>query len=137
MRAVLAAINGVYGFLSMPSMVEGFSTAESRGDAVRRVLRFARAHPEAVIGLAPEGRDSPQNGVGLAPAGGGKFMLQLNRMGFHLLPVVVIEHNGRLVIQFGECFDFPAMDERSSQVDQEVREMVHGRLQTLFDLAVN
>ena len=137
MRAVLASINKVYGFLSMPSMVEGFNTAASRGDAVRRVLRFARSHPQAVIGLAPEGRDSPEDGVGLAPEGGGKFMLHLNRMGFQLLPVVVIEHEGRLVIQFGERFDFLSMDEHSPQVDQEVREMVRGRLQSLFDRAVN
>jgi hypothetical protein len=60
-------------------------------------------------------------------------MLQLNRMGFQLLPVVVIEHDGSLVIQFGECFDFPAMNEHSSQVDLEVREMVRGRQQSLFD----
>ncbi len=134
MRGILSSINSAYGFLSMPSMMEGFNTPASRAAAVRRVINFARSHPDAVIGLAPEGQDSPADGVGLAPDGGGKFMLHLNRMGYLLLPVVVVERSGRLVLHFGQPFDFPvSLDERSDSIDLTIRSIVRNTLQTLFD----
>jgi hypothetical protein len=134
MRGILSSITSVYSFLSMPSMMEGFSTPASRAAAVRRVIKFVQSHPDAVIGLSPEGQDSPAEGVGLAPDGGGKFMLRLNRMGFPLLPVVIAERSGRLVLHFGRPFDFPAsLDERSASIDLTIRSMVRDTQQTLFD----
>ena len=133
MRSFLASISWVYGFLSMPSMVKGLSTPLSRAAAVRRVIKFVRAHPNAIIGLSPEGQDSPRNGVGLAPAGGGKFMLQLNRMGFPLLPVTVAEYSGQLTVRFGQVFDI-AIETGIPlpQVDEYVRTLIRDRLFQLY-----
>jgi 1-acyl-sn-glycerol-3-phosphate acyltransferase len=134
MRFVLASINEVYGFLSMPSMVEGFSNPSSRAAAVRRVIEFGRAHPSAVIGLAPEGQDSPDQGVGLAPGGGGKFILHLNRMGFQLLPVVVQERSDMLFTKFGQVFDIPLDPGLPSKaIDAYVRRIIRDRLLVLLD----
>jgi 1-acyl-sn-glycerol-3-phosphate acyltransferase len=133
MRSLLASINWVYDFLSMPSMVEGLSTPLSRAAAVRRVIVFVRTHPNAIIGLAPEGQDSPRDGIELAPAGGGKFMLQLNRIGLHLLPVTVAEYSGQLTVRFGKVFDisidpgFPP-----GQVDEYVRSLIRDRLLQIY-----
>ena len=133
MRSFLASINRVYGFLSMPSMVKGLSTPLSRAAAVRRVIQFVRTHPNAIIGLAPEGQDSPLDGVGLAPAGGGKFMLQLNRMGLPLLPVTVAENSGQLIVKFGQAFDITVeADTPPEKVDESVRRAVRDRLFELY-----
>ena len=135
MKYVLASINEVYGFLPMPSMVEGFSDARSRAAAVRRVIKFGRAHPSAVIGLAPEGQDSPHQGVGLAPGGGGKFILHLNRMGFQLLPAVVQEKSGKLSIRFGQAFNI-ALDSGlpADAIDGFVSRSIREQLLALLDV---
>lgn len=136
MKFVLASINEVYGFLPMPSTVEGFSNPRSRAAAVRRVIEFGRAHPSAVIGLAPEGQDSPDQGIGMAPSGGGKFILHLNRMGFQLLPVVVQERSGRLCIRFGQVFNValePGLP--PDTVDGFVRRMIRDHLLLLLDVS--
>jgi len=134
MRFVLASINEVYGFLSMPSMAKGFSDLSSRAAAVRRVIEFGRAHPSAVIGLAPEGQDSPEQGIGLAPDGGGKFILHLNRMGFKILPVVVQERSGKLITRFGQVFNIamePALPQDA--IDGYVRRSIRDQLLALLD----
>ena len=136
MKFVLASINEVYGFLPMPSMVEGFSNPLSRAAAVRRVIEFGRAYPTAVIGLAPEGQDSPDQGIGLAPGGGGKFILHLNRMGFKLLPAVVQERSGKLIIRFGQVFNIalePGLP--ADAVDGFVRIRIQEQLLALLDSA--
>ncbi len=133
MRAFLAGISAVYGFLSMPSMAPRFNDAQSRAKAVRRVIRFVRAHPDAVIGLAPEGQDSPPGGVGLAPAGGGKFMLQLNRMGLPVVPAAVAEKAGQLTLKFGEAFELmldPGLP--AVQVDETVRLFIREKIYGLY-----
>ncbi len=134
MKFVLASINKVYGFLPMPSMVEGFSNPRSRAAAVRRVIEFGRAHPSAVIGLAPEGQDSPDQAVGLAPSGGGKFILHLNRMGFTILPVVVQERSGKLFTRFGKVFNIALdPDLPSDAIDEFVRRIIRDQLLALLD----
>jgi 1-acyl-sn-glycerol-3-phosphate acyltransferase len=133
MRFVLASIHWVYGFLSMPTMEEGYSDLASRSAAVRRVIEFARCHAEAIIGLAPEGRDSPQDGVGLAPPGGGKFMRQINRMGFTMLPVALFEKDGYLLVRFGKPFDLPKeFDASPKNLDLTVRKWIQDRLLDLY-----
>jgi len=134
MKFVLASINEVYGFLSMPSMAEGFSDPGSRAAAVRRVIQFGRTHPSAVIGLAPEGQDSPDYGIGLAPASGGKFILHLNRMGFTILPVVVQERSGKLITRFGQAFNITLVPGLPSDlIDEFVRRSIRDRLLMLLD----
>lgn len=133
MRALLAGISAVYGFLPMPAMVPGFNDAQSRVNAVRHVIRFVRAHPSAVIGLAPEGQDSPPGGVGLAPAGGGKFMLQLNRMGLPVVPTAVIENAGQLTLKFGEPFSITLDPEvAATLVDETVRMLIREKILGLY-----
>lgn len=134
MRFVLGSFNEVYGFLPMPSMVAGFSDTRSRAAAVRRVIEFARAHPASVIGLAPEGQDSPEMGIGLAPDGAGKFILHLNQMGFHLLPVVVFEKSGELITRFGKAFNIdPEPGPPEKTTDLVLRSLIRDRLLRLLN----
>jgi hypothetical protein len=134
MRYILASIRQVYGFLPMPTMVPGYSDMPERSAAVRRVIRYSRSKHQAIIGLTPEGQDSPQHGVHLAPTGAGKFILQLNRMKLPILPAAVIEKDGYMTVKFGLVFDLPAeIDVPRSQVDKTIRVIVRDQLLELYN----
>lgn len=129
MRYILSSLRRVYGFLPMPTMVPGYSDMPERSAAVRRVIRYSRSRPMAIIGLTPEGRDSPPRGVHLAPTGAGKFILQLNRMKLPILPAAIVEKDGCLTVKFGRAFDLPAeINVPRSQVDETIRVLVRDRL---------
>ena len=133
MRYILASIRRVYGFLPMPTMVSGYSDMPERSAAVRRVIYYCRSHPMAIIGLTPEGQDSPQHGVYLAPTGAGKFILQLNRMKLPILPTAIVEKDGYLTVKFGLVFDLPEeIDVPRSQVDETIRVIVRNKLLDLY-----
>ena len=132
MRSVLGSLQKVYGFLPMPPLAEGYSETSQRAAAVRRVIEYARHNPQAVIGLAPEGRDTFQPGMGELPAGAGKFILYLNRMGLRILPVGITEEHGQLLVRFGEPYDLVlAHDE--GDVDAQARTMVREQISRLIN----
>lgn len=134
MRFILTSIRQVYDFLPMPTMLPGHSDMPQRSAAVRRVLRYCHSHPMAVLGLAPEGWDSPPHGVKLPPPGAGRFILQLNRMSLPILPSAIAEKDGRLIVKFGPLFDLPPdLDLPASQVDETVRNFVRDRLLELYN----
>jgi hypothetical protein len=133
MRFILASFRRVYGFLPMPTMLPGYSDMPERSAAVRRVIRYCRSHPMAILGLTPEGWDSPPQGVHLAPAGAGRFILQLNRMKLPILPAAMREKDGCLTVKFGRAYDLPAeIDLPRSQVDEAMRVIVRDRMLELY-----
>jgi hypothetical protein len=133
MRYILTSIRGVYGFLPMPTMVPGYSDMPERSAAVRGVIRYCRSHPTAIIGLTPEGWDSPPQGVSLPPTGAGKFILHLNRMKLSILPAAINEKDGCLTVKFGPAFDLLAEIELpAAEVDETMRAMVRERMLELF-----
>jgi len=88
-----------YSFVSMPPMPPDPLQIEERAQMVRRVLSLARKG--AMIGLAPEGRDSSDGSLIDPPAGTGRFLLLLAKAGLRILPVGVAEKNGTLILSFG------------------------------------
>ena len=94
----------LYGFTSMPPMPPRPRDVEARARSVRRALAFARAHSQALIGLAPEGGDQPGGLLNWPPAGAGRFILLLAEQGFPLLPVGCFEENGMFCLHFGEPY---------------------------------
>jgi hypothetical protein len=134
MRFILSSFRRVYGFLPMPTMVPGYSDIPGRSAAIRQVIHYCHHHPTAIIGLTPEGQDSPPHGVHLAPVGSGKFILQLNRMKLPILPTVMNEKDGCLIIKFGKEYDLPAkIDLPPAQVDETMRVMVRDRILELLN----
>jgi hypothetical protein len=77
---------------------------KKRARSVRRVLAFARSHPQAILGLAPEGGDQPGGLLNMPPAGAGRFVLLLAEQGFPLLPVGCFEEAGAFCLHFGEAY---------------------------------
>lgn len=101
MRFVLRCITLTYGFLPMPTMTPGYSTPQGRTAGVRAVIEHLRRHPDAILGLTPEGMDSLDENLRLPPPGAGRFILHLQQMGALLLPVAVCEQDGALHVRFG------------------------------------
>ena len=95
----------VYGFIPMPAMPPDPEEVEERARAVLATLRLARqlVHTGGMIGLAPEGRDTP-GGLGEPPKGAGRFIAHLVKVGLPVLPVAVSESHGHLRVSFGPVF---------------------------------
>lgn len=91
-----------YGFVPMPPMPPHTLQVEERALAVRKALSLAQGG--AIIGLAPEGRESGDGSLIGPPVGAGRFLLLLAETGLPILPVGVAEKNGTLTASFGEFF---------------------------------
>jgi 1-acyl-sn-glycerol-3-phosphate acyltransferase len=103
----------VYGFTPTPPMPPDPRDLEARARAVRRVLQVARS-PEAMIGLAPEGRDHPEGILGPPPPGVGRFIHQLSRHCQRITPIGVYEDEDSICLDFGPVFELPPLPAESS-----------------------
>lgn len=103
-RWLLRRVAGLYGFTAMPPMPPRPEDAARRALAVRRVLEFVRAHPDAVLGLAPEGRDTPGGVLSWPAPGTGHLIWRLAEMGFRITPAAVYEQDGRFCLRFGPAY---------------------------------
>jgi hypothetical protein len=132
-RWLLKRFADIYGFTRMPPMPPRPMDVEMRANTVRQVLAFARSHPQAIIGLAPEGGDQPGGLVTMPPSGAGRFILLLVKQGFPLLPVGCFEENGGFCLRFGETFR-PQVprglnpDEKDSRVARTVMSAIAAQL---------
>jgi len=103
-RWLLKRFSHIYGFTTMPPMPPRPQDIPARARSVRRVLAFARSHPQAILGLAPEGGDQPGGLLNWPPAGAGRFILLLAEQGFPLQPVGCFEETGAFCLHFGKAY---------------------------------
>lgn len=131
-RWAFARIARVYDFVTMPPMPPAPEEMAARAVAVRRALRLAQrlAAEGGLMGLAPEGRDTPQT-VGEAVPGAGDFIALLVGAGLMVLPVAASEPDGRLRLNFGAPFA-PEIPRRRADRDRIVTAQV---MDTLTQLA--
>lgn len=103
-RWLLGRLAHIYGFTSMPPMPPRPGDVTRRALAVRRLLTYARDHPAAVLGLAPEGMDMPGGQLSWPPAGAGRLIASLSDLGFPVTPVGAYEQCGAFWLHFGPAF---------------------------------
>jgi hypothetical protein len=104
-RWLLGRFSRIYGFTTMPPMPPREKDVVARARSVREFLSYARGHPQAVLGLAPEGGDNPPTGALAQPSSGaGRFVLLLAELGFPILPVGAYEEAGEFCLNFGPGF---------------------------------
>jgi hypothetical protein len=114
-------------------MIGGHSTPQERTAGVREAIRRLRADTQTILGITPEGMDSPSGGLMLPPVGVGRFLLHLQQMGAGLLPAAVHEENGVLCVRFGKPYrlslpsGFPP-----TETDLMARQQVMGRIAELI-----
>jgi hypothetical protein len=134
MRFVLKSITDAYSLVPMPTMIKGYSTSQQRAAGVREAVKRVRADKNCILGIAPEGMDSPEVGLMLPPSGVGRFLLQLQKMGLSILPAAVFEAEGRLHVHFGAAYQLDDRMERSSAVvDLAARQQVMARIADLIN----
>ena len=103
-RFLLQCLAKIYGFTSMPPMPPHPKDVEARAKAVRAVLDVVKRTKDPIIGIAPEGRDSPTGVLAQPASGAGRFGLLLSNVGLKFVPVGVYEEEGIFTIHFGEAY---------------------------------
>ncbi len=103
-RALLRRFAKIYGFTTMPPMPPRPKDVAARSRSVLATLRYTRAHPQAILGLAPEGGDQPGGLLNWPPSGAGRFIALLAEAGFPIAPASAFEDQGRFCLNFGERF---------------------------------
>jgi hypothetical protein len=103
-RWLLNRFSKIYGFTTMPPMPPRENDVAQRAHSVRETLSFAHQHPQAILGLAPEGGDQPGGVLNWPSPGAGRFILLLAEQGFPLLPAGLYEENGEFYLRFGEAY---------------------------------
>jgi 1-acyl-sn-glycerol-3-phosphate acyltransferase len=125
MRFVLRSITLAYGLVPMPTMVQGYSTPQGRTAGVREAIERVRRDPNCILGITPEGMDSPNDKLMLPPSGVGRFLLHLSEMGLPMLPAAVFESDGCLHVHFGKANLLEVADGLSpSSADLAARELL-------------
>jgi hypothetical protein len=104
----------LFGFTPMPAMPPDPAEAEQRAAAVRHVLRYAKETYQPLVGLAPEGGDTPGGVIGPLPPGVGRFIYLLTRYCPQILPVGIWTENSRIHLKFGLPYRLDIPDGLSS-----------------------
>jgi hypothetical protein len=121
---VLKRLASTYGFTGMPPMPPRDWEAAERARSVRAVLRYVASSDRPIIGLAPEGSDSPDGALKPPPPGIGRFVGILATREFRLLPVGVFEQAGRLCLRFGDSQKLPLIHGEPGARDHQMSEFV-------------
>jgi hypothetical protein len=126
----------VYGFTTAPPMPPDPREVEARVVAVRAVPQVARK-TDAIIALAPEGRDQPDGILGEPPAGVGRFLYQIAKYRDRIVPIGVYEDGLFLCFNFGPSFqleELPILPPLS--LDRLVRRQVMEAISQQLPLAL-
>lgn len=100
-RFVLRRGARLYAFTTMPPMPPRVRDVQARAASVRAVLDFVQRTERPVIGLAPEGGDSPDGRLTRPPSGLGRFVSLLAARGLRVHPIGVYEEEGAFCLRFG------------------------------------
>jgi hypothetical protein len=115
---------GTYGLTNMPPLAARGGDVRARARAVRQMLAYVRTADKPLIGLAPEGRDSPTGGLIRPPTGTGRFIGLLGAENLQMQAAGLYETGGRLRLCFGEPKGIPQPSGLSAHRDQEISEWV-------------
>ena len=134
-RFILPRLARIYGFTTMPPMPPHPKDVEARAASVRKVLDFVRHAKDPILGLAPEGHDSPA-GVLIRPAHGlGRFGLLLSHAGLKFAPVGAYEAEGVFTLHFGEAYELHiARDLSADEKDARAAQIVMTRIAALLPM---
>jgi len=132
-RILLKRIAHIYGFMTMPPMPPRARDVEERAASVRAVLDFVKRVESPILGLAPEGYDTPEGILTKPVRGSGRFGLLLSRTGLSFVPVGAYEADGLFHVHFGKSYTLSiphnlTSDEKDAQASQIIMENIAGLL---------
>jgi hypothetical protein len=132
-RLVLARIARTYGFTSMPPMPPRPKDLEARAGSVRKVLEYAKRHPDFVLGMAPEGMDPVDGRLSVPVSGAGRFGLLLAGLGSAFVPVGAYEADGAFCLRFGPAYQLSVASGLSAdQKDRAAAEIMMKKIAVLL-----
>ena len=132
-RWLLRRLSKIYGFTTTPPMPPREKDVAARAQSVRETLTFTRQHPQAILGLSPEGGDQPGGLLNWPASGAGRFVLLLAEQGFPVLPVGVFEEAGEFCLRFGAAYRLQvprglSLDEKDRCAAQTVMSAIAAQL---------
>lgn len=132
-RIFLRRLADLYGLITMPPMPPRPEDVDARARAVRAILAYVRQAQEPVLGISPEGYNSPQ-GVLTRPATGfGRFALLLSRAGMRFIPVAGYEAAGVFHVHFGKAYELELLSQLSTgERDEQGRQIVMQKIACLL-----
>lgn len=106
---VVGRIIRAYGYLGMEPVALGTAEAGQRARSMRQILDAARCARTSgdIIGIAPEGGDTPGGVMQRPPPGAGRFLWLLAAAGMPFLPFGLSVQGDRLRVAVGELFSPP------------------------------
>lgn len=119
---ILTRLAHTYGFVSMPPMSPHPRYRRQGARGVRQMLSVLQSSWEGdapFIGIAPEGRNSPDGSLIVPPSDTGRFLVHLASWGPGIQPDGVAEVEGVLLASFGPPFAL----EGWSGVDKRERDL--------------
>jgi len=127
-KAVFTRFADVFGLITMPPMPPHLDEMMDRAISIRKLFKRIDGKSNIILCLAPEGRDTPGGLLGRPHPGTGKFISRLYSQLKRVLPVVVYEQQGHLIIHFGPAY---ALDDNKT-TDQEVIDQVMRQIGNLL-----
>jgi 1-acyl-sn-glycerol-3-phosphate acyltransferase len=132
-RWLLGRFGKIYAHTTMPPMPPRPRDVEARTRAVREVLSHIKEHPDAILGLAPEGGDQPGGRLSWPATGVGRFGLLLAGRGLRFVPVGACEAQGALCLTFGPAYELSlprglSPDEKDRQAAKIIMEHIARQL---------
>jgi len=103
---VLTRLARAYNFFPMPPIPPRQRDITDRALAVRRIITAARKNNHLILGLAPEGGDTPGGQLTWPPAGVGQFISRLVETGLPILPIGVYAEDWTIHLAIGPYYSF-------------------------------
>lgn len=121
----------MYGAITTPPLPAIPEEQNERTVIIRKLFRLLKNDLQAVLCVAPEGRDSFAGGLGMPAEGAGKLLLHLDKQLSKIVLVGVWERFGRLILNFGEP-DTLKNRNFSKNIDNEVSMLVMNKIASLL-----
>jgi hypothetical protein len=124
-RIFLKRLAYIYGLTTMPPMPPRPNDVEARSASVRALLDYVRHTEEPVLGISPEGYNSPSGALTRPATGFGRFALLLAKAGMKFIPVGGYEMDGIFHIHFGKAYELTLPAQLSAdQKDEQAMQIV-------------
>ena len=124
-RVFLRRLAALYGLISMPPMPPRPKDVAARAASVRAILEYVRQENDPVLGISPEGYNSPHGALARPAAGFGRFALLLSRAGMKFIPVGGYEEDGIFHLHFGTEYELSIPGDLSTEEkDEQAMEII-------------
>jgi len=121
----------MYGMITTPPLPIIPEEQNERVVSIRKLFRLLKSDLQAVLCVAPEGRDCSAGDLGMPAKGAGKLLLHLDKQLSKIVPVGVWERFGRLILNFGEPYTLKNW-KFSKNIDNEVSMLVMNKIASLL-----